>query len=43
MSGKIFTDRYGSNIAASTNARAEKLLRIYVGPQDCGMKDGDDL
>ena len=43
MSGKIFSDRYGSNLEASTNGRAEKLLRVYVGPQDCAMKDGDDL
>ena len=43
MSGRIFTDRYGSNLAASTNERSQKLLRIYVGPQDCAMKNGDDL
>lgn len=43
MSGKIFTERYGSNLGASSNERTEKLLRIFVGPQDCGMKDGDDL
>mgnify|MGYP007091300258 CR=1 FL=1 len=27
MYGKMFSDRYGSNLAASTNGRAEKLLR----------------
>ena len=43
MSGKIFSDRYGSNLEASTNGRDQKLLRVYVGPQDCGMKNGDDL
>ena len=43
LSGKIFSDRYGSNLEASTNGRKEKLLRTYVGPQDCALKDGDDL
>ena len=43
LSGKIFTDRYGSNLAASTNDRSQKLLRIYVGPQDCEMKENDTL
>ena len=43
ITGKIFSDRYGSNLETSTNGRVEKLLRLYVGPQDCALKDGDDL
>ncbi|XP_060567825.1 fibrocystin-L-like [Ruditapes philippinarum] len=43
MRGKLVSDRYGSNMAAATNLKSEKLLRVYAGPQDCGLKDGDTL
>lgn len=28
MSGKLFSDRYGSNLPSATNERKEKLLRL---------------
>ncbi|KAL3885610.1 hypothetical protein ACJMK2_025660 [Sinanodonta woodiana] len=43
MYGKIFTDRYGSNVVSSSNGRTEKLLRVYAGPQLCNLKDMDTL
>lgn len=43
MTGKLFTDRYGSNLASATNGKTEKLLRVYVGPQDCGLKENDEF
>ncbi|XP_052805044.1 fibrocystin-L-like isoform X2 [Mya arenaria] len=41
MKGKLFSDRYGSNLASATNGREERLLRVYVGPQDCGLREKD--
>ncbi|KAK3587658.1 hypothetical protein CHS0354_042441 [Potamilus streckersoni] len=39
MYGRIFTDRFGSNIDLSTNGLEEKVLRVYSGPQLCSLKD----
>ncbi|KAL4228989.1 Fibrocystin-L [Mactra antiquata] len=41
MEGKMFTDRYGSNLPSATNSKLEKLLRVYAGPQDCEVKHND--
>ncbi|XP_052286416.1 fibrocystin-L-like [Dreissena polymorpha] len=43
MTGKLISDRYGSNLASATNGRSTKLLRVYVGPQDCQLKEGDNF
>ncbi|WAR05573.1 PKHL1-like protein, partial [Mya arenaria] len=41
--GTLYSDRYGSNVGSATNGRTEKLLRVYVGPQDCALKEGDEF
>ncbi|XP_060573258.1 fibrocystin-L-like isoform X2 [Ruditapes philippinarum] len=41
LTGNIISDRYGSNMVAATNGKTEKLLRLYAGPQDCGLKEND--
>ncbi|KAH3704530.1 hypothetical protein DPMN_079586 [Dreissena polymorpha] len=43
MKGTMYSDRYGSNMATATNGNLEKLLRVYVGPQDCSLKNGDQF
>ncbi|XP_035687261.1 fibrocystin-L-like isoform X2 [Branchiostoma floridae] len=37
--GKIFTTKYGSNLAESTNGRTCGLTRVYVGGQKCELRD----
>ncbi|XP_048254611.1 fibrocystin-L-like [Haliotis rufescens] len=41
LRGKLITDRYGSNMAASSNGKTEKLLRVYLGSENCEVKDLD--
>ncbi|XP_041373046.1 fibrocystin-L-like isoform X2 [Gigantopelta aegis] len=41
ISGKVVTDRFGSNIQLSSNGLVEKLLRIYLGSRNCEVKDLD--
>ncbi|XP_069115224.1 fibrocystin-L-like [Argopecten irradians] len=43
LSGKIFTDRYGSNTDEATNGKTATVLRVYVGGQSCELKLGDDF
>ncbi|XP_021354873.1 fibrocystin-L-like isoform X2 [Mizuhopecten yessoensis] len=39
VTGKFFTDKYGSNIASSSNGRTQKILRVYSGGSECSLKD----
>ncbi|XP_021354106.1 fibrocystin-L-like [Mizuhopecten yessoensis] len=41
--GKIFTNKYGSNIDESSNGKTVSILRVYVGGQKCELKNGDDF
>ncbi|XP_067947416.1 fibrocystin-L-like [Watersipora subatra] len=43
MSGKIITDLFSSNVAASSNGRSEQMLRVYVGGQKCELFEDFDL
>ncbi|XP_053372863.1 fibrocystin-L-like [Mercenaria mercenaria] len=43
MFGNLITDRYGSNLPAAKNGKTVKLLRVYAGPQDCGLKENDEF
>lgn len=44
ISGKLFTNRYGSDPESTTfYRRSQELVRVYVGPRDCDLKNGDDL
>ncbi|KAL3886657.1 hypothetical protein ACJMK2_026637 [Sinanodonta woodiana] len=43
MYGRIFTDRFGSNIDLSTNGLEQMVLRVYSGSQLCSLKDTDAI
>ncbi|XP_066271366.1 fibrocystin-L-like [Branchiostoma lanceolatum] len=40
--GKIFTDKYGSNVALSTNGRSASITRVYIGGQKCEARDSEN-
>ncbi|XP_078617899.1 fibrocystin-L-like [Branchiostoma floridae x Branchiostoma japonicum] len=37
--GTIFTTRYGSNVATSTNGKTATIKRVYFGGQKCELRD----
>lgn len=40
--GMIFTDRYGTNVAASSNGKEETVNRVYAGPLMCELRKNND-
>uniref|UniRef100_A0A8W8L0R5 SCP domain-containing protein n=1 Tax=Magallana gigas TaxID=29159 RepID=A0A8W8L0R5_MAGGI len=36
--GKMFTDRFDTNVEVSSNGRTEKIVRVYGGPMLCQLK-----
>ena len=36
--GKMFTDRFDTNVEESSNGRTEKIVRVYAGPMLCALK-----
>ncbi|KAK3107766.1 hypothetical protein FSP39_021797 [Pinctada imbricata] len=38
INGRMYTDRYGSNVDESTNGRTERILRVYAATQECSLK-----
>ncbi|XP_053388768.1 fibrocystin-L-like [Mercenaria mercenaria] len=44
IQGRMFTDRYSTDIATASNGKTQTLLRVYVGPDFCDLyKDIDNL
>lgn len=42
LGGMIFTDRYGTNVAASSNGKEETVNRVYAGPLTCELRKTND-
>ncbi|XP_069115426.1 fibrocystin-L-like [Argopecten irradians] len=41
IEGKFFSDKFGANIAQSSNGRSAQIRRLRVGGDSCLLKDGD--